>query len=121
MRYRKTEVLALCEILEADHDDVEDLAKAIIDKLHDMRWMQRPWIAIHRKARTEWQREAGHPDFDAWGPYPGYASALRDVDGSSARFRLRSGDDPLKYVFLAQVTNPDAWFHRFSEEEQWTE
>ena len=45
-RYTPTELKAAVAMLEEDHDDVEDLARALLVWLHEIRADRQQWVAI---------------------------------------------------------------------------
>lgn len=99
MKHRPTEVRAFVEILEQEHDDVEALAYALLDKALEIKWKRGAYIAI-RRLRVEGDHP--WPDFLAHGPYPTRKQAKLDIG------RRITAKSPGEYAYFALVTDLDA-------------
>ena len=92
-RHRPTEVRALVNLLDAEHDSVEALAQEVLDLLMELKWGRSPYIAI--------QRHTG-PYFTAWGPYATLNEAQRDIG------KRIVGYEPDEVAYFCKVHNKDA-------------
>ena len=99
MKHRPTEIKAVVNLLEQEHDDVEALAQALLDLLLDIKWKRGAYIAI-RRLRTEGDHP--WPDFLAHGPYPTRKQAELDIG------RRITAKSPGEYAYFALVTDLDA-------------
>lgn len=64
----KTEVKALVELLEQDWQDVEDLAKALVSRLDELRGSKTRYVGVMQFGRR-------NPIYVGVGPYPGKRTA----------------------------------------------
>ena len=103
LKHRPSEVKAVVELLEQDHDDIEELAQKILDRLMEVKWNRGPWVAIQRHRKGSW--------FTAFGPYPTRTQAERDLG------RRIIGAEPGDVAYFARVwdldatqgTDPEVW------------
>ena len=95
MKHRPTEVKAVVELLEQEHESVDDLAQELLDLLVDIKWKRGGWIAIQRHDTTI------QPDFTAWGPYATKGEAERDVGKRIVGVNAR------EVAYFAHVINKD--------------
>lgn len=102
----------MVELLDQEHESVEELAIAVLDLLMDIKWGRAPYIAIQRL------HDSDH--FVAWGPYATIGEAERDIGnrivGTGLGCKSSCGNGPAceghskayDYAYFAKVYNKDA-------------
>lgn len=112
---KPTEVRAVVKLLEAEHEDVEELAKEVLRTIDEMRSDDRLYV-LHVFNAT------GH--FETWGPYPTAKQAVKGaqeaLQGSSVAtykpaflFRPGHGSLPVPSIPLCGVCTHPSWTHGF--------
>lgn len=71
MAARKAEIKAIADLLMEEHEDVEALAKSIIERLDEQRGLRCDYVVV----------VASGPIATAYGPYPGNKTARNAVAG----------------------------------------
>lgn len=68
LTHRPTEIKELVKLLDSEHDDVEALAKAVLDLLVEIKWNRGGWVTLVNHG----------PLITAYGPYQTANAANRD-------------------------------------------